>query len=553
MELNRSPSKINTFDGRPQAPETWLRHAMLLFLNLAICFFAVSVTGCRSTEQSGKATVAIDADGKTTSRPKSEVRQASFRDRLKELPGSLKKLQPHHKEAAPHLGTIYSRSAQFHDGHRNPVIIIPGILGSKLTDSITGQVIWGRAGYGVTNPSRAEDARLLALPIKPTNRPLRLLTDNDVADSILGDVDLNLFGFTIEVGAYRGILSTLGVGGYRDDTGGRATLDSISYGKDHYTCFEFHYDWRRENSESAARLNDFIKEKAEYVRRVRKERFGVEGEPVKFDIVAHSMGGLVARYFLRYGNQQLPDDGSLPILNWAGAKDVETLILVGTPSTGSAEGLQSLVDGIKYSPVLPKYPPAILGTMPSIYQLLPRPRHAIVVNENSGAPIDVYDWREWKRFRWGLLNPKEDVQLKKILPNVESRSEREVIAVNQVKKALFRAKQFHQALDLRGAPPAGTSINLIAGDAKDTISKLTVNPQTGIIKIAAHAAGDGTVLRSSALSDERLDPRVDWSPRLASPIAWRQITFLFTDHLGLTSDPAFTDNVLFMLLEMPKN
>lgn len=25
--------------------------------------------------------------------------------------------------------------------------------------------------------------------------------------------------------------------------------------------------------------------------------------------------------------------------------------------------------------------------------------------------------------------------------------------------------------------------------------------------------------------------------------------FLFTDHLGLTRDPAFTDNVLFLLLE----
>jgi hypothetical protein len=30
------------------------------------------------------------------------------------------------------------------------------------------------------------------------------------------------------------------------------------------------------------------------------------------------------------------------------------------------------------------------------------------------------------------------------------------------------------------------------------------------------------------------------------------VTFLFTDHLGLTRDPAFADNVLYLLLEDPR-
>jgi hypothetical protein len=55
------------------------------------------------------------------------------------------------------------------------------------------------------------------------------------------------------------------------------------------------------------------------------------------------------------------------------------------------------------------------------------------------------------------------------------------------------------------------------------------------------------VLRSSALLDERVGQ--PWEPRLRSPIPWTQVHFLFTDHLGLTRDPAFTDNVLFLLLE----
>ena len=55
------------------------------------------------------------------------------------------------------------------------------------------------------------------------------------------------------------------------------------------------------------------------------------------------------------------------------------------------------------------------------------------------------------------------------------------------------------------------------------------------------------MLRSSALLDERVGQ--PWEPRLRSPIPWTQVYFLFTDHLGLTRDPAFTDNVLFLLLE----
>jgi hypothetical protein len=43
----------------------------------------------------------------------------------------------------------------------------------------------------------------------------------------------------------------------------------------------------------------------------------------------------------------------------------------------------------------------------------------------------------------------------------------------------------------------------------------------------------------------------EWAPHLQSPIAWDQVMFLFNDHLGMTKDPVFTDNILFTLLEEP--
>ena len=47
--------------------------------------------------------------------------------------------------------------------------------------------------------------------------------------------------------------------------------------------------------------------------------------------------------------------------------------------------------------------------------------------------------------------------------------------------------------------------------------------------------------------DERLGG--DWAPILVSPIQWRQVAFLFTEHLEMTKDPTFTDNILFLLLD----
>jgi hypothetical protein len=44
-----------------------------------------------------------------------------------------------------------------------------------------------------------------------------------------------------------------------------------------------------------------------------------------------------------------------------------------------------------------------------------------------------------------------------------------------------------------------------------------------------------------------------WHPTLRSPIAWDQVTFLFEGHVELTGDPAFTDNLLYTLLERPRS
>jgi hypothetical protein len=51
--------------------------------------------------------------------------------------------------------------------------------------------------------------------------------------------------------------------------------------------------------------------------------------------------------------------------------------------------------------------------------------------------------------------------------------------------------------------------------------------------------------------DERMSNHLN--QRLISPIHWSQVHFIFSDHLGLTRNAAFTDNVLYFLLESPRD
>ena len=80
-----------------------------------------------------------------------------------------------------------------------------------------------------------------------------------------------------------------------------------------------------------------------------------------------------------------------------------------------------------------------------------------------------------------------------------------------------------------------------------TVAVVGVGGSDQHIKVVEKRPGDGTILRSSALMDERLG--IDWTPILPSPIAWRNVNFVYKDHLGITTDHNFTDNLLYLLLE----
>ena len=449
---------------------------------------------------------------------------------------------------APNLGGLYSDLAKADNPDRNPIIVIPGVLGSKLVDTDSGTVAWGEIGRGLENPKKDEEIRRIALPMHE-GKTLQELRDNVITDSVLESIKITIYGITVEKNAYGNILASLGVGGFINENYGETK--TIDYGDRHYTSFQFAYDWRRDLVEAAKQLHEYILEKRTYVQKEIAKRHGIENKDVKFNIVAHSMGGLVARYYLRYGVADLPDDGSLPPLTWAGSRFVEQVVLIGTPNAGSIDTFRLLIEGSHLAPGLPSFDAAILGTMPALYQLLPRARHGHVVSgiETNQEFMDPYDPVLWEQMGWGLANPELDSTLQVLLPEVKDKETRIKIALNHQRKSLMRAKAFAQALDIPAVTPPGLSINLIAGDAVDTIDVIKVNTETGELENYKTGPGDGKVLRSSALMDERVGS--NYKGRLKTPIQWANVLFLFSDHLGLTTDPVFTDNILYMLLEQP--
>ena len=139
----------------------------------------------------------------------------------------------------PGFGEIYTRSAMYHGIDRNPIIVIPGVLGSKLKDKASGKSIWGAFGGGYADPSVDEEMRLIALPIKE-GIPLKELRDEVVSNGVLDQITVNLLALPVRVRAYIDIIGTLGAGGYRDQQ--LVLSGAVDYGDKHFTCFQFGYD-----------------------------------------------------------------------------------------------------------------------------------------------------------------------------------------------------------------------------------------------------------------------------------------------------------------------
>ena len=445
----------------------------------------------------------------------------------------------------PLYSTIARNSMAYEGIYRNPVIVVHGFLGAKLKSSTTGEPVWGNF-TGRETISGFADYQLLqfALPMAK-DKTLKELKDHVYADELLESFTVKVLGMQFSLNAYNKMLDILREAGYTQEG------KPLPPDKHFYSLFTFYYDWRRDIPENAAKLHEFILQKRAYLQQEYKKLYGIDNYNVQFDVVAHSMGGMVSRYYLRYGNQDLPADGSMPKLDWFGSNYIDKLVIVGTPNAGYLDTFVELTSGLQVDPNAPVYPPAVIGTFPTYYQMLPlnSTRSVVYADDPKGKAVDLFDPREWIKNKWGLADPNNDEVLQKIIPNVKTPEERRAVALDHLAKCLKRAKQFTDALRIEATPPDDVNLYLFLGDAVPTRRTAAVDRNTGTFEITDYEAGDGKVLASSARMDEREGQ--PWTPFMKSPIKWQTVVHLSAAHMGITLSKDFADNVVFFLLENP--
>lgn len=438
------------------------------------------------------------------------------------------------------VGDMARKAFQYEGIDRHPVIVIPGIFGTQLTDSETKKIVWGKfTGKEMVANFSATQLRLLSLPMEE-GKNLADLRDTVAPSGVLEAVKVRLFGLPLHINAYKDMTDALEFGGYY----GGYTKEGA--GRKYDTSFTFGYDWRRDLVDTAKQLHAFIQEKKKYLQQKYEEVYGVKDYDVKFDIVAHSMGGLITRYYLLYGDADLPADGSAPEVTWAGARNIGKAVIVGTPNAGYLDAFTELVEGMVFAPGVPKIEPAAVGTWSTLYEMMPFPSLNMVVDE-KGEKLDLYDPALWIRMKWGLADPRQEKELAKLLPDVTSSEKRREIALDHLKKSLDRAKQFAGAVSVNAVPPSGLGLHLFVGESILTNARASVEENTGKVKIVKQLPGDGKVSAISAIFNKSAENK-GGGPFVRSPIHWNSVTFLFAAHMGITRDPVFISNMLYILL-----
>lgn len=212
---------------------------------------------------------------------------------------------------------------------RDAVIVVPGIMGSSLADVETGDVLWG-----------LDDASWW-VSAWTTGRALKRLAVTD--DERTGQTGRVRATGLLRFPAFAPVLK-----GFEPYTKLLTGIGRVLAHPD--ALCEFPYDWRLSVEHNAHELERLVD------RHLSQWRAHPSGSAdAKVVLVAHSMGGLVARYYLHV---------------LGGASDVRTTVTLGTPYYGSVKSAYILSSG-EGLPIPRKRLRKLVRHMPGLYDLLP--------------------------------------------------------------------------------------------------------------------------------------------------------------------------------------
>ena len=214
---------------------------------------------------------------------------------------------------------------------RDMVVLLPGIMGSVLQNN-NGRDIWNlscQAAFKATKEIITQGSLLNELMVQEDDPERDYLDDGIKATGLFHKPSL-VPGFIKLADGYTSLRNRL--------------LKNFDL-TDNQNYFEFAYDWRRDNRVAARLLKKLIDEKL--------PKWQEKNPKAKVILIAHSMGGLISRYYLEH---------------LGGGEHCKALFTLGTPYRGSVKILNFLANGYTKNPL-----PAltdVLRSFTSAYQLL---------------------------------------------------------------------------------------------------------------------------------------------------------------------------------------
>jgi len=312
------------------------------------------------------------------------------------------------------------------------VVLIPGITGSVLERN--GREVWGASAAAVLHGLLSGGRSIQDLLLENDDPALDDLGDGVRATRLVDDVHLFPGLWTID--GYTKVAERLCQ---------RLKLEpGVSY-------FTLPYDWRRDNRVAARRLQ---RESAVWLAARRKKH-----PDAKMVLVAHSMGGLVSRYFLEV---------------LSGWRDVRTLVSFGTPYRGSLNAVDTIINGARKLNLLDLTD--LSRSFTAIYQLLPTYR---CFDNGDGTLVKLSDVAS--------------------LPRLDRSHHDRIRAAEGFHREIEKAVAANQAE--AGANVVRYGIRPIVGMEQPT-SQTAVRAADGVTLVRARhgedEGGDGTVPRVSA-------------------------------------------------------
>lgn len=428
----------------------------------------------------------------------------------------------------PDLARLYQAHAL--DDRRVPVILVPGMLGSRLARRDTGEELWP----GGTAKLLTSDYRDLVLRLDPDSlEPL----DDGLEPSGLFDAAIGLDFYGRITRALRE------VGGYLPSRPGQRIVQQKA------RFYVFTYDWRQDNVVTARKLDAFIEQ-------IRRDY----GDPaLRVDVIAHSMGGLILRYYQRYGTEDVLDGNVFPVTG-AGAAKLRRVVLLGVPNQGATLAIHRFLNG--YQVGISRLPTEGVATMPGLFQFFPHPA-VDWVTDIRGQPLelDLFDVGTWRRFGWSIF----DRRMQRRMASQPGVWPEQQVFERWFEKHLERARRFAWSLMVPAGEADQVSLLNMGGDCLPTPRRLVIEKDGGEFiarlrpeQIASpipgveyehlmHEPGDGSVTRSSLIARQEMNPRI---PRFEySRAGLGRAFFVCEQHDSLTGNVSLIDNLMHFLLD----